>query len=133
MGERQPAVSEAEGEVLKVLWEEGPGTVRAVHAELTRRGRAWAYTTVQTLLGRLEGKGYVRCDRSGAAHVFEAAVSRDGLLGERLRGLADQFCDGTTSPLLLALVEGGLTPEEIQDLRRLIDELDPPRKKRRPS
>ncbi len=127
MDERQAPVSESELEVLKTLWEFGPGTVRAVNAALREGGRRWAYTTVQTLLQRLEAKGYVACDRSGPAHVFRAAVSREELVSRRLRDLADQLCGGTASPLLLALVEDGrLTNEDVQQLRRLLDRLDPP-------
>ncbi|HVS38070.1 MAG TPA: BlaI/MecI/CopY family transcriptional regulator [Gemmataceae bacterium] len=132
MDERQAPVSEAELDVLKTLWEVGPGTVRAVNAALHERGRRWAYTTVQTLLQRLETKGYVVCDRSGAAHVFQAAVSREVLVSRRLRDLADQLCGGTASPLLLALVEDGrLTSEDVQQLRRLLDRLDPPGRRSR--
>jgi predicted transcriptional regulator len=124
---RSTPVSEAELEVLKVLWEHGPGTVRSINEVLQRQGRRWAYTTVQTLLQRLEAKGHVRSDKGGSAHVFTAAVSREQLLGRRLRDLADQLCDGTTSPLLHALVEGSrLSPEEVAELRRLLDRLDPP-------
>jgi BlaI family transcriptional regulator, penicillinase repressor len=128
--ERQTSVTESELEVLKTLWDVGPETVRAINAALQGRGRRWAYTTVQTLLQRLESKGFVVCERSGAAHVFRAAVSRDGLVSRRLRDLADQLCDGTASPLLLALVEEGrLTNEDVQQLRRLLDQLDPPARK----
>jgi BlaI family transcriptional regulator, penicillinase repressor len=125
-----PPISEAELEVLKVLWEQ-PGTVREVNAVLGRQGRRWAYTTVQTMLQRLEAKGYVRSERGGPAHVFRAAVSRDDLLSRRLRELADQLCDGTASPLLLALAgDSRLTPEEIRQLRQLLDRLEPPRRPR---
>ncbi len=127
MDERQAPVSESELEVLKALWQVGPGTVRVVNAALHEGGRRWAYTTVQTLLQRLEAKGYVACDRSGQAHIFRAAVSREGLVSKRLRDLADQLCGGTASPLLLALVEDGrLTSADVQQLRRLLDRLDPP-------
>ena len=124
---RNASVSEAELEVLKALWEaEGPATVRQLRARLAGQGRRWAYTTVQTLLQRLEAKGCVRCDRGEPPHVFSAAVSRGELLGRELRELADRLCDGTSSPLLLALVEGGrLTAAEIDRLRRLLDEADP--------
>src|SRR6266851_2040647 len=130
----QTPVGGAELEVLKVLWEHGPGTVREVNTRLTQQGRAWAYTTVQTMLLRLEAKGYVRCIKGGPAHVFESAVSRDRLLSQRLRDLADQFCDGTASPLVLALVEGTrFSSEEIQQLRLLLDQLESPeRDKKRP-
>jgi BlaI family penicillinase repressor len=125
VGTQNASVSEAELEVLKVLWEHGPGTVRVLHTLLQEQGQRWAYTTVQTLLQRLEAKGHVSADRSGAAHVFRAAVSREALLDRRLRDLAEELCDGTTSPLLLALVEGGrLTEEEVRRLRQMLDELE---------
>jgi predicted transcriptional regulator len=112
-------------DVLKVLWEHGSATVRQVNAALRQRGRRYAYTTVLTLLQRLEAKGHVRSDKSGVAHVFAAAVSRDGLLRRRLDELADELCDGTATPLVQALVEGRrLTPDDIEHLRRLLDQLD---------
>jgi predicted transcriptional regulator len=123
---RRGSVSEAELEVLKVLWEHGPATVRAVQTVLAGQGRGWKYTTVQTLLARLEAKGYVRGERGGPAHVFAAAVSREGLLSERLRDLADQLCDGAASPLVQALLgEGRLTPQEVAELRQMLDRLGP--------
>ena len=125
MAARQPPISETELDVLKVLWGHGPATVREAQALLRRRGRRWAYTTVLTLLQRLEAKGHVTSDKSGVAHVFAAAVSRDGLLRRRLADLANDLCDGTATPLVLALVEGHrFTAEEIEQLRRRLDELE---------
>jgi predicted transcriptional regulator len=121
----RPSISDTELDVLKVLWEHGPGTVRELNAQLRQRGRRWAYTTVLTLLQRLEAKGYVRSDKSGVAHVFRPAVSRDRLLQQRLTDLADQLCSGTATPLVQALVEGHrFTAEEIEHFRRLLDRLE---------
>jgi predicted transcriptional regulator len=124
---RRPAVSDTELEVLKVLWEQGPGTVRAINTTLRGHGRRWAYTTVLTLLQRLQAKGYVRSDTSETAHVFAASVSRDKLLRQRLRELADDLCKGTATPLVLALVEGHrFTADEIAHFRKLLDDLARP-------
>jgi predicted transcriptional regulator len=128
------AISETELSVLKVLWDLETGTVREIQATLREQGRKWAYTTVQTLLNRLQSKGYAASDKSGPAHVFKPTVTRDGLLKKRLGDLADEFCEGTASPLVLALVEGGrFTAEEIEQFRDLLDQLggDRPRKKGR--
>ncbi len=114
-------LSETEFEVLKVLWEHGPGTVRQVNDQLDR----WAYTTVQTLLVRLEKKGYVACDRSGFAHVFRPLVTRDKLIRRRLSELAQQLSGGAATPLVLALVEDHrFSAEEIEQFRRLLDRLE---------
>jgi predicted transcriptional regulator len=116
-----PPLSETELEVLKTLWQHGPGTVREVNEELPR----WAYTTVQTLLTRLERKGYVACDRSGFAHVFRTLVTRDKLVRRRLSDLVEEFSQEVTAPLVLALVERQrLSPQEIQRLRQVLDRLE---------
>ena len=121
----RPPVSDAELEVLKVLWATGPATVRDVDAQLRRRKRRLAYNTVLTLLSRLKEKGYVTADRSGPAHVFRSTVTRDELLSHGLETLADRICDGTASPLVHALVKGQrFSVEEIARFRALLDELD---------
>jgi BlaI family transcriptional regulator, penicillinase repressor len=127
----QLPISETELAVLKVLWDLNAGTVREVQVALKPQGRKWAYTTVQTLLNRLQSKGYAASDKSGQAHVYRAAVSREQLIRRRLGDLADEFCEGTASPLVLALVEGGrFTPEEIEQFRQLLDQLGPRKKGR---
>jgi predicted transcriptional regulator len=131
MEARRVSISETELDVLKVLWEHGPGTVRALNTLLRQQGRRWAYTTVLTLLQRLESKGYVSSDKSGVAHVFRSAVTRDKLLRQRLKDLANHLCEGTATPLVLALVEGQrFTAEEIGQFRQLLDQLE--RRKKSP-
>jgi predicted transcriptional regulator len=108
-------------DVMRVLWEQGPGTVREVLAVLRGQGRDWKHNTVWTMLQRLEAKGFVASDKGGWAHVFRAAVSRDDLLRQRLDALATELCQGASGPLVLALVQGGrCTPEEIDQFRRLL-------------
>jgi predicted transcriptional regulator len=125
----RPGLSEAEMEVLKALWAHGPGTVRRVNEVLA--GRRWAYTTVLTLLQRLEAKGYAAREAAGVAHVFRAAVTREEVLERRLKETADELCDGSAAPLLLALVQGNtFSPEELARFRRLLDEAG--RKPRQP-
>jgi predicted transcriptional regulator len=121
MGKRSP-LSDAETDVMKALWAHGPGTVRQVNEILRKQGKRWAYTTVLTLLQRLQAKGCVTSDTAGVAHVFRAAASRDEVLNDRLNDLAQQLCDGTATPLVLALMKGNrFSPEEIARLRRLLD------------
>jgi BlaI family transcriptional regulator, penicillinase repressor len=119
----QAGLSEAEIEVLKALWDLGPSPVRAINRELAARGRRWAYTTVSTLLLRLTTKGCVESDSSAIPHLYRAVVSRDELVGRRLREAADELCDGSTVPLVLALVQGQrFSPEELARFQSLLDE-----------
>jgi len=121
-----PPVSDAELDVLKVLWKSGPATVRQVAGRLPRRRRRLAYNTILTLLSRLREKGYVTADRGGTAHVFRATVTREQLLRHGLTDLAERICDGTRSTLVHALVEGQrFSPQEIEGFRRLVEQLEP--------
>jgi predicted transcriptional regulator len=123
---RRAPVSDAELEVLKELWVSGPATVRDVAAALRKRRRRLAYNTVLTLLTRLRDKGYVAADRRDTAHLFRAVVTRDDLLGSSLTALADRVCDGTASPLVLALVRGQrFSAEELAHFRKLLEDLTP--------
>ena len=126
MAETKPSISKAEMEVLQALWERGPGTIREVNAHLSPRKRRWAYTTLQTLLNRLEAKGYVVSDKRIVPNVFRAAVSREALMKHRLRTLIEDLCEGTALPLVAALVKNKrFTKKEIREFRRRLDELQP--------
>jgi len=117
----RPPVSEAEREILQVLWDQGPGTVREVQDRLAAD---WQRSTVITLLQRLETKGYVDSDKSGHAFVFRAIVSRDELVHQKMRELADDFCGGRAAPLLLSFAQRQrFSAEEVAELRQLIDGL----------
>jgi predicted transcriptional regulator len=115
----------AELEVLKVLWNEAPLSVREVMNRLHAQGRELAYTTVLTFLSRLEQKGCVRSRKEGMAKLYEPAMTRDRVERSRLRSLLDELYDGSAAPLILRLVaEAPLTADELGELQALIDRLD---------
>ena len=134
MTPNRPPLSTAEFEVLKALWEHGPKTVRDLLAILKSEGHAWAYTTVQTLLQRLIAKGYAKADAKGIAHIFRASRSRETLMKQGLRDLANRLCEGTAAPLMLNLLKGHrFSGDEIEDFRRLLDDVEKqtPKKKQK--
>ena len=125
MAQKQYDLADAELEVLKVLWEQGPYTVRQVLDHLHDCGRLVAYTTVQTLLTRLEQKGFARSDKSELAHVFRARVTRDRITRSRLKTLVNQLYDGSAGSLALQLVKNEkFTRKEMIELQKLVDRLD---------
>ena len=132
MAGRQYELGAAELEVLNVLWDDGPATVRAVLNRLRGQGRRLAYTTVLTFLTRLDQKGYVSSDKSGLAYVYRPTISRERVRRSRLEALVRELYDGAAGALVLQLVrKERLSAEEIRDLRALIDELDPKDKRRK--
>ena len=125
MAGRQYDLGAAELAVLKVLWEHGPATVREVLTRLHESGRQVAYTTVQTLLTRLEQKRFVTCDKSELAFVYRARLTRQRLTRSRLKSLVNQLYDGAAGPLVLQLIRmEHFTAPEIDELQKLIERLD---------
>ena len=118
-------VTDAELAVLRLLWQQGPSTIRQLTAELYPDGGTSAYATVQKLLDRLSAKGCVSRRAAGRANVFSAEVGRGDLIGRRQQDIADTFYDGALSPLLTHLVNRSeLSEEDLSALRRRVDEFD---------
>ncbi len=129
--EVRPVMSDAEREVLKVLWEHGPLAVRDVASRLAEVGQAWSRSTVITLLQRLEKKAYVASDKSRFAFIFRAVVSREEVMRSRMNDLAGELCDGEALPLVLAFAERHhFSQAELTRFRQMIDELEAKRGKR---
>jgi BlaI family transcriptional regulator, penicillinase repressor len=125
-------VTEAELTILRVLWDEGPLSVRDIVASLRDHPSSPQAATVQKLLERLEDKGWVTRDRSGSVQMFAATADRDDLIGQRLRGIADDLCEGSVTPLLSQLVNNAkLSAADRQLLRELIDRFDESPKRKR--
>ncbi len=124
MSQQSRNVSDTELEILKVLWDLGSGSVRDVLDASQEGGeREWAYTTAQTLLNRLQEKGFVRSKKEGRAFIFEPTVSRDDLVGRGLTELAERVCDGAAMPLLLNLVRSSkFSSEDLGRFRDLLNE-----------
>ena len=109
----------AELAILRVLWARGPSTVREVAEEM---GRAGAYTTVLKLLQIMTEKRLVRRDDSTRTHVYQAVSSQDQTQQQIVTDLLDKVFDGSASKLVLqALAAGKTSPEELTEIRRLID------------
>jgi predicted transcriptional regulator len=117
-------VTDAELAVLQALWEHGPSARRDLAARLYPAAGNAGYTTVQKLLERLRAKGYVAEQPGHAERTFAAAVSREELVGRRLREVADQLCEGSVTALLSNLVRAErLSPRELRELSDLLEAL----------
>ena len=126
---RLPKLSKLELQIMEVLWTAGPSAIREVQESFGPKNRP-AYTTVQTMVYRLEAKKALRRARKvGNAHVFEALITREAA---RAR-LVDEFLSlfgGRMQPVMAQLIEAGnLTAKDVADAERLLKELAARRKK----
>jgi predicted transcriptional regulator len=119
-------IAAAEMDVLGSLWRMSRGTVREVQDDLREQGRNLAYTTVLTLMGRLERKGHVvRSSTRGLAHVYRPRVSREKVMVSRVGTMVKQLGSGDAVPLILQLVQAHkLSAGDIRQLRSLLSELE---------
>jgi len=118
-----PRLSKLELAIMDVLWQGGPSSIREIQEKMAG-GKRPAYTTVQTMVYRLEEKGALRRARKiGNAHIFEALVSRE----QARRRLADEFLGlfGGVQPVMAHLVETGkLSLSDVQEAERLLRDRD---------
>ena len=113
--------SELELQVLSLLWQRGPLTVRQVQ-ELLPDGKKRAYTTVLTVLQVMEKKRLVRHTRDGLAHVFAAAVAQRKVMGPMMRKLLQNVFGGRASAAVQCLVrEGDVSADELKAMRQVIE------------
>ena len=106
-----------EMEILKVLWDQGPSSVRLVHRSLAVQEPDLAYNTVQTMLRLMEAKGLVGHKPDGRTFVYSARYSRDDSAGRFL----DRVFDGVASEMVLSLLRGErVSPEELDRMQALI-------------
>src|SRR2546429_7924961 len=115
-----PRPTNAELEILRVLWRRGPCTVRVVH-DFFERADPIGYTTVLKLLQIMTGKGLVRRDASLRSHVYSAAVSEASTQRRMVADLVQRAFGGSTLRLLLhALSTKPATPQGVDQIRRLL-------------
>jgi predicted transcriptional regulator len=119
-----PKPTEAELEILRVLWEQGACTVRDVHEVLHRRDGT-GYTTALKQLQIMFDKGLVERDESQRAHVYRAAVSKERTQKKFLSDMLQRVFDGSPSRLVLqALGDHKASREELREIRALLNQLD---------
>lgn len=117
-----PRPTDAELEILTVLWSIGPATVRDVHEVITRR-RPAQYSTVLKFMQIMAEKGLVRRDETQRAHVYEASRPREWTQRQLAGDLLNRAFSGSAKALLLgALSAKKATREELAELRKLLDE-----------
>ncbi len=115
-----PRVSPAETEILRLVWQLKEATVQQVCDNLPL-SRKIAYATVQTMLGRLEKKGYLKHSIQGKAYVFSPAVDKEDVIKRSVNDFVDRLFGGDPIPLMQYLAEHGkIDSDDIENLKRLL-------------
>ena len=124
MQDNLPRPTDAELEILTVLWSRGPRTARKIHEIIATR-KPTQYTTVLKLIQIMSGKGLVQRDEKQRAHICEAARPREWTQRQLAGDLLRRAFDGSTKSLMLgALSARKTTKGELAELRKLLDEYE---------
>jgi BlaI family transcriptional regulator, penicillinase repressor len=118
-----PKLTKLELQIMEALWSRGACSVREIQEAFPESGRP-AYTTVQTTVYRLEGKGALHCvKRISNANIFEASISRDQAQGRLIDELLGLF-GGRTKPVMAHLIESGkLTMDDVKEAEQALRKL----------
>ncbi|HLY41086.1 MAG TPA: BlaI/MecI/CopY family transcriptional regulator [Terracidiphilus sp.] len=117
-----PRPTESELELLSILWEREPATVRDIYDSLNRE-RASGYTTVLKLLQIMTTKGLVTRDETSRAHLYRAAISQEEMQNKFLKDLSVRLFAGSATQLALhALAMEPTSARELEEIRALIEQ-----------
>jgi len=115
-------LTQAEWQIMKVLWKKHPATARQVMAQLPK-GVSWAYTTIKTMLARLAEKNVVSESKSSNTSIYEPLLSQRKARLMAFRSMLDQAFDGATDPLLhFLLEEKQLSAKQKRELAKVLNE-----------
>jgi BlaI family penicillinase repressor len=118
-----PNPTAAELEILRVLWERGASTVREVY-DVLNASRPSGYTTVLKLMQIMTAKGLVRRNEEQRAHVYEASLAAEQTKRRLVGDLLERAFGGSASELMMHALSKRGSPQEIADIRRLLDEFE---------
>ena len=123
-----PLPTDAELEILRVLWKRGPSTVREVFEEL-KEAKPVGYTTVLKFMQIMAEKGLVRRNEQNRTHIYSSMAPRESTQRQMVGDLLDRAFGGSATQLVMqALSAKRATPGEIDQIRRLLDEYQEKRK-----
>jgi BlaI family penicillinase repressor len=121
----EPRISDAEWQVMQVVWERKAATAAEVIAALAGR-TGWQHRTIRTLLARLVDKGVLAAEPDGNRYLYRPRASRSKYVRQESRSFLQKVFGGDAAELLVHFVRGAeISPEQIEELKRLLDEKRP--------
>jgi predicted transcriptional regulator len=120
---RNDLLTDQELEIMKVVWDRGPVTVRDVYTKLLE-GRQIAYTTVMTMMGILEQKGHLKKAEGRRAYIYRPAQPKGKVVGRMVQDFVTRVFDGSAEPLLVHLVKSRKLDEaQLAEIEELVKSL----------
>jgi predicted transcriptional regulator len=122
-GKKPERLGDRELDIMQALWRLGRATVADVHNSLLEDGEKIAYTTIQTMLNRLENKKFVARDQTDRAHRYRPLVKEPKAVDGAIRKLTRRFFEGSAEALAIRLVEKDLDAQQLDRIQAIIETL----------
>ncbi len=117
--------TKTELDVLQVLWQHGPSTVRFVHDKLNEQKEVVQYTSTLKLMQVMKEKGMLDRDETNMKHIYSASVEEDKVKGNLLGRFMDSMYNGSASSLMMALLGNDKTSaSELQKMKDMLNNMD---------
>ena len=117
--------TKTEMDVLQILWENGPSTVRFVHDKLNEQKEAVIYTSTLKLMQVMKEKGMLNRDETNMKHIYSPALQEDKVKGNLLGRFVDSMFNGSASNLMVALLGNDKTSdEELKKMKELLEKME---------
>jgi predicted transcriptional regulator len=121
MKKQERKLTDAELEIMHVLWELDGGTVREVH-ELLNQQRPLAYTTVMTMMNILEEKGHLTRRKEGRAFRYQPVRPKSQVISGMVEDFVGRVFEGSATPLVLSLVKDHkISKKDLEEIARMIE------------
>lgn len=117
--------TKTEMDVLQILWENGPSTVRFVHDKLNEQKEAVIYTSTLKLMQVMKEKGMLNRDETNMKHIYSPALQEDKVKGNLLGRFVDSMFNGSASNLMVAFLGNDKTSdEELKKMKELLEKME---------
>ncbi|WP_195270554.1 BlaI/MecI/CopY family transcriptional regulator [Eubacterium sp. 1001713B170207_170306_E7] len=122
MKEKLPQISEAEFEVMQVIWDNAPINTNEI-VSLLKDTSGWSPKTIQTMLIRLEKKGAITHEKDGRVYVYSPIIPKEDYISHESRAFLNKFFNGALDQMVVSyLSQNDLSPEDIASLRSILDQ-----------
>lgn len=117
-----PQISEAEFEIMKVIWDNSPINTKEI-VDIVTKSSNWSMRTIHTLIARLEKKGAIKHKKDGRMYIFLPVVKKEDYIKSESKSFLDKFYNGAVNKMVMNFIENDMfSLEDIQELKNILNE-----------
>lgn len=117
-----PQISEAEFEIMKVIWDNSPINTKEI-VDIVTKSSNWNMRTIHTLIARLEKKGAIKHKKDGRIYIYFPVVKKEDYINSESKSFINKFYNGAVNKMVMNFIQNDmLSLEDIQELKNILNE-----------